>query len=789
MAYNSIRPGQLWLDTDGKPIQAHGFSVFYNEQEKLYYWYGENKEKSVGGKNNTIWHWGVRLYTSPDLYNWTDKGLIIPPEPEDLDSPLHPTYCMDRPHIIYCPKTGKYVAWLKIMAGEVSQFMCIMTADRFEGPYTYARKIYKPLHMDSGDFALYSDPETGKGYIWFERPHFQLVCATLSDDYTAVEGKYSIHFDGLLPPLTREAPTFFERNGKKYLFTSGTSGYYPNPSRVFMFDDCHGQYTDLGDPCVGDKSGTTFNSQITSVIRLPGTDQYIACADRWMPDWWVPKMSKQIISGMKRHFKDYKPDLEPKKAAPLPGVEQKHGENTSKSRYVWLPIKWDGDKPTIRWRDEWRVEDLIPSICSDEALKKPFMIGAATAAHQVEGNNVHSDCWVMENLPHSDYAEPSGAAVDHYNRYEEDIRLLKDAGGNAYRFSIEWARIETEEGKFDRAEIEHYRKVLEYCRSLGITPIVTLHHFSSPAWLISKGGWGRRSAAEAFQRYAAYVARELGSLMPYVCTINEANMGYQLKKIAADMMKSSQREGDVQVGVNLDLKVIIKSMFEKGKAFHCSPLGVNNFLMPRSKKQEEIVMEAHRLAREAIRAASPATKVGLTLSLFDYQPTAGGHAQAVQLWEDDYGFYLPYIRGDDFLGVQNYSRKIVDARGAREPEPGRPVTQMGYEDYPASIGNVLRKVAETYKGELIVTENGIATGDDARRCAFIREAVASVLSARADGVPVTGYLHWSLLDNFEWQAGYEKTFGLIAVEREAQTRHPKESLAVLGSLKKEFSQQ
>lgn len=352
--YNSIKPGKVWLDTNGQPIQAHGFSVFWNEEKGLWYWYGENKEKTDGKRN--IWHWGVRLYTSPDLYNWTDKGLIIPPHENDLQSPLHPTYCMDRPHIIYCKKTGQFVAWLKIMAGEVSQFMSVLTADKFEGPYTFIRKIYKPLDMDTGDFCLHADPD-GSAYIWFERPHFQLICATLTDDYTAVTGEYSVHFDGLLPPLTREAPTYFERNGKRYLFTSGTSGYYPNPSKVCMFTDPHGEYTDLGDPCIGDKSATTFSSQITSVVKLPGTDRYIACADRWMPQWYVKPMAKQIISGMERHFKDYKPDTSPKAAAPLPGVQQRHRENTAISRYVWLPIEWEGDKPVIRWRGEWSAEE------------------------------------------------------------------------------------------------------------------------------------------------------------------------------------------------------------------------------------------------------------------------------------------------------------------------------------------------------------------------------------------------------------------------------------------------
>jgi len=304
-----------------------------------------------------VWTWGVRLYASKDLYNWEDRGVIIPPAPDDLNSPLHPTYCLDRPHLLYCKKTGKYVMWLKIMAGEISQFFSILEADRLEGPYTFVHKMYKPLKMDSGDFALHADEETGKGYVFFERPHFQLICATLTDDYTGVTGEYSAHYDGLTPPLTREAPAFFERNGKKYLFTSGTSGYYPNPSKVCMFDEYHGEYIDLGDPCIGDKSKTTFNAQITSILKVPGKDLYIACADRWIPKWWVRFMSGQIIKGMERHFAGYTPDTSPKEEHPLPGVETRHKENTSISRYVWLPIDWQGDKPTIHWHDEWRWEE------------------------------------------------------------------------------------------------------------------------------------------------------------------------------------------------------------------------------------------------------------------------------------------------------------------------------------------------------------------------------------------------------------------------------------------------
>lgn len=364
MLYNSFHPGEEWLDTAGKPIQAHGFSVFYSEKDGVYYWYGENKEKTKGGIDNTVWHWGVRCYVSRDLYNWEDKGLIISPTPDDLSSPLHPTYCMDRPHILYCEKTGKYVAWLKIMCGTTSQFMSVMEADSFLGPYTFVHKIYKPLDMDTGDFALAIDEDTRKAYFIFDRPHFEVVTATLSDTYTEVTGEFSEHYTNLHPPYSREAPTYFRRNGKHYLFTSGTSGYYPNPSKVCTFDDWHGDYTDLGDPCENDTFGTSFFSQFTCVLRLPGTDNYIAMADRWKPTKQQQKMGRKYLKLIEkamsgdRHADLIKPDKSVRPAGKLSGKRMRHPENTSISRYVWLPIEWEHDKPMIRWYNEWKWEDM-----------------------------------------------------------------------------------------------------------------------------------------------------------------------------------------------------------------------------------------------------------------------------------------------------------------------------------------------------------------------------------------------------------------------------------------------
>ena len=155
-------------------------------------------------------------------------------------------------------------------------------------------------------------------------------------------------------------------------------------------------------------------------------------------------------------------------------------------------------------------------------LPEHFLIGAATAAHQVEGNNIRSDLWAMEHMKHTSFLEPSLDAVDHYHRYEEDIRLLSDAGLNAYRFSIEWARIEPEEGVFDAGAVAHYHDVIACCKKYGVEPFVTLHHFSSPKWLMTKGGWEASTTPADFARYVHYIMEELGSELHYVCTINRA---------------------------------------------------------------------------------------------------------------------------------------------------------------------------------------------------------------------------------------------------------------------------
>ena len=426
------------------------------------------------------------------------------------------------------------------------------------------------------------------------------------------------------------------------------------------------------------------------------------------------------------------------------------------------------------------------------SFPKGFFIGAATAAHQVEGNNIHSDYWAQEKLPHTSFTEPSGLTCDHYNRYEEDIKLLADAGLNAYRFSVEWARIEPEEGQFEEQEIEHYRKVIACCRANGVEPIVTLMHFTSPVWLIRKGGWEAESTVEYFRRYAAYVTEKLGGELNYICTINEANMGLQLAAIARRFQlmaqqaaaKAKSAEGSVQVGMNFE-KMMENMKFaamENAQIFGTPQPQI--FVSSRTPEGDALVFRAHRAAKAAIKELYPNIHVGITLSMHDLQALPGGEKFASDAWDEEFRHYLPYIRDDDFLGVQNYTRTQYGPQGQLPCPEGAELTQMDYEFYPEALEHVIRRVHEDFKGDLIVTENGVAVSDDSRRVEFIRRALQGVENCLRDGIPVKGYCHWSLMDNFEWQKGYSMTFGLIAVDRATQKRTAKPSLAFLGAYTK-----
>lgn len=355
--YSSIQSGKVWLDNNGKPIHAHGFQIFYNEKDSTYYWYGENKQDALQGTNRMFG--GIRLYTSKDFYNWTDQGLIIAPDTLDPMSPIHYSQKIERPHIVYCKQTGKYVCWGK--SQDTDGYFVVFQADKFTGPYSFVRNM-KPEGFGVGDFDMYVDPETGKGYVWFERPHWEMICAELTDDFTNVTDTYSEHFVGKRPPFTREAPSHFVYQGKHYMFTSGTTGYTSNPSEVAVFKDYHGEYTNLGDPHPSDTTASSFNSQITSVIRILGKKNlYVALADRWEPQTTDTDIPRKTAIAKEKPYRNHQPVPQDRNRKPVVRnreyvlVGSTH--DVYNATYTFLPIVFKDGKPTIDWKGEWRLED------------------------------------------------------------------------------------------------------------------------------------------------------------------------------------------------------------------------------------------------------------------------------------------------------------------------------------------------------------------------------------------------------------------------------------------------
>ncbi len=355
-----IRPGQVWLDTAGNPIQAHGGSIL--TVGDTFYWYGENKERTRPGQK--IWHWGVRAYASKDLYNWEDLGVIIPPDETDRASALHPESKLDRPHIVRDPNSGRFVCWLKVMEEDGRQTRTVLVADAVTGPYTIVRTNERDLVMNAGDFDVVIDPVDGKGYTYFERVHSELICADLTPDYTDVTGYYTTHMPRGRPPQVREAPAYFRRGDKHYLVTSGTTHYHPNPSEIAEADSYHGPWATLGDLHPSDASRTSFNTQISSVFKHPTKkDLFIAIGDRWIVDlaeqegegFATGEAYGRFESAFGKLFTD-RSLITPEEAAMMGKIL--YGADTSKATFVWLPIIFDGDCPRIDWRDEWTMDEF-----------------------------------------------------------------------------------------------------------------------------------------------------------------------------------------------------------------------------------------------------------------------------------------------------------------------------------------------------------------------------------------------------------------------------------------------
>jgi beta-glucosidase len=385
-----------------------------------------------------------------------------------------------------------------------------------------------------------------------------------------------------------------------------------------------------------------------------------------------------------------------------------------------------------------------------------FLWGSATAAHQVEGGNVGNDWWVWEQTPGSHAVESSAAGIDHLRRYDDDFALLASLGQNAHRFSLEWSRIEPADGVVSEEALAHYRRVLESLHRHGLVPVVTLYHKTLPLWFADAGGWLAADAVDRFGRYAEVVRDALGDLMPYVCTVNEPQI--------------------------IALFGYLTGTFPPARSDPAAATQVNATLMA-----------AHRRAVQVFRDGPGEAKVGTCLQLIPMEPLRPGDpadvAATARLRELVVDAHLRDLAagGDvgDFVGLQYYTRAYVDASapGLLVLSPGdRPTTQMGWEVHPDGFGEMLRRLA-TVGLPVLVTENGIATDDDAERVTFLRAHLAELKAALDDGVPLLGYLHWSAFDNYEWNHGYAPTFGFVAVDRDDDYRRtPRESAYLFGEV-------
>jgi beta-glucosidase len=422
--------------------------------------------------------------------------------------------------------------------------------------------------------------------------------------------------------------------------------------------------------------------------------------------------------------------------------------------------------------------EAIPENPFSAPLAKGFLWGAATAAHQIEGGNTLNDWARFESVAGNiRNREQSGAAADHWNRVSEDIGLLRDLGANAYRFSIEWSRLEPAPGQWDEAAWAHYVDEVAQLRAAGVEPMVTLLHFTLPAWLADRGGPAADDFARHFGAFATEAGRRLGSEVRYWCTVNEPNVQMYQGYVAGIWPPGK------------------KDTVAAARAFAG-------------------LVRGHAAAARAIRAARPDARIGAAVNLIVFDPARRWWLPDwIAAREADRGFNwafydslergaitleiagfprldepVPGLQGSvDYVGVNYYRRNLVRfspaAPGLVEllQGPG-PLSDAGVEIYPEGLLRLLRRVWERYHLPAIITENGIADRKDEHRAAYIRSHAFAIGQAIREDIPVQGYLHWSLMDNFEWSDGYEPRFGLYRVDYLTQRRTAGRGAAEFGRL-------
>lgn len=375
-----------------------------------------------------------------------------------------------------------------------------------------------------------------------------------------------------------------------------------------------------------------------------------------------------------------------------------------------------------------------------------FLYGAATSAHQVEGNTVLNDWWKWE-ADHHDLV-PSRMAADHYNKFREDFILARDLGHTAHRLSLEWSRIELSDGEWNRAAVEHYRSVLEELKRLGLCRFVTLHHFTNPLWFARSGGWMSGEAPEHFARYVRFIAQYLGDLVDAWVTINEpivyATVSYWQKRW---------------------------------------PPGHRNIV--HVERVLRHMAQGHVLAYRALKNITPHVPVGIAKHCIAYVPNSPSkldHLGAkAHSWWFNHRFFSLTGNTHDFIGINYYFRKQIHVQGIPPlirtiPWTGT-VSDLGWPIAPQGLEAVLREMS-VYRRPIYVTECGVASADDSQRGDFIRSHIRAVERAQSNGADIRGFFYWSLLDTFEWDLGFKPRFGLIGVDYATQARTPRPSAYV-----------
>jgi beta-glucosidase len=406
------------------------------------------------------------------------------------------------------------------------------------------------------------------------------------------------------------------------------------------------------------------------------------------------------------------------------------------------------------------------SAAGKDGFPTGFLWGAATSGHQTEGNNTNADSWVLETVTPSIYAQASLDACNSFELWAADLDLAKAIGLNAYRFSLEWPRIEPVEGQFSRAMLDHYKAMIDGCRARGLAPVVTFNHYTTPIWFAARGGWTNPQAPALFARFCERAARHLGAGIAMATTLNEPNIMNVLKIVLPPQAIAGQR-----AMLAAAARACGSTKFSAGNAIDIDDLEVAS----------RNLIAGHKAGRAAIKGVRPDLPVGVSLSMFDDQ-AAGPNSIRDRMRAQLYGDWLDAVKGDDFLGVQNYERMVWDDHG-RVPPPADAVRGVtGAEIYPASLGNAVRYAHQATGCPIAVTEHGMSVDDDSIRARTIPLALRGLKAAIDDGVPVLGYLHWSLIDNFEWIFGTKVHFGLASVDPVTFARAPKPSAHVLGAI-------